>query len=143
MSLRRLAKSESGAALVELAVVTPFLALLLTGLIDFGRYTYDAILAANAARSAAAYGAQTLETAKDTTGMTAAGQTDAQGLTVSVTPQTVCMVGSTVVTCGTSTAETAFVQVTATGTYQPLIKYPFLPSSVIVSGSSFMRVEQQ
>jgi Flp pilus assembly protein TadG len=144
MSLRGLAKSESGAALVELAVVTPFLALLLTGLIDFGRYTYDAILAANAARAAAAYGAQTLVTARDTNGMKAAANGDAAGLTLTnVAASSVCTVGGAVVACGTSTAETVFVQVNTTGTYTPLVKYPFLPSTVTVSGSSYMRVEQQ
>ena len=47
---RTLVRCESGTSLVEFAIVLPFLALLLIGLIDFGRYTYDAVLAANAAR---------------------------------------------------------------------------------------------
>jgi Flp pilus assembly protein TadG len=140
----RLIKSESGAAFVELAVVAPFLALLLLGVVDFGRYTYDGLLAANAARAGAQYGAQTLITAKDTTGITNAALADAQslsGLTVP-TATAVCMVGTTKVTCGTAN-ETVYVQVNTTGTFSPTIKYPLLPSTVTVSGSALVRVEQQ
>ncbi len=140
---RALLRTERGAALVEFAVVAPVLAFLLIGLIDFGRYTYDGILAANAARAAAAYGSQTLITAANGPGMTAAGQADAAGLSnLTVNGIPICMSGTTQVTCGTSGA-TAYVQVTTTGTFTPLIKYPGLPSSINVSGSSTMRVEAQ
>jgi Flp pilus assembly protein TadG len=142
--MSRLGKSESGTALVEFAIVAPVLALLLVGLIDFGRYMYDGILAANAARAAAAYGAQTLATAEDAPGMKAAAGADSQGLTwTNVSAVPVCMVNNASVTCGSNTAETVYVQVNVTGTFTPLINYPLLPHPVSVSGSSFMRVEQQ
>jgi Flp pilus assembly protein TadG len=140
---RRLAKSEGGAALVEFAVILPVLALLLTGLIDFGRYMYDGIVAANAARAGAQYGAQNLFTAADTTGMKNAALQDAQNLAnLSATPSSFCMSGSTVVTCGTAGA-VAYVQVNTTGTFTPLIKYPGLPATVNLSGSAVLRVVQQ
>jgi Flp pilus assembly protein TadG len=139
----RLAKSESGAALVELVVVLPVLALLLTAVMDFGRYTYDGILAANAARAGAEYGAQNLITADDKTGMQNAALQDAQNLpSLSATAAPVCTVNNAPVTCGTAN-ETVYVQVNTTGTFTPLIKYPGLPASVAVSGSAEVRVEQQ
>jgi len=142
--MSRLDKSESGAALVEFAIVAPVLAMLLVGLIDVGRYMYDGVLAANAARAAAAYGAQTLSTAEDTSGMQAAANADSQGLTWQpISATAVCMVNNAPVQCGSNTAETVYVQVNVTGKFTPLINYPLLRNPVYVSGSSFMRVEQQ
>jgi Flp pilus assembly protein TadG len=141
---RRLAKSDRGAALVEFAVILPILALLLTGIIDFGRYMYDGILAANAARAGAQYGAQNLATAANSTGMKNAALQDAQNLPNLTVPTAngFCMSGSTVVTCGTA-GSVAYVQVDTTGTFTPLIKYPGLPATVTVSGSAVERVVQQ
>jgi len=137
-------RSEGGVALVEFAVVLPVLALLLLGIIDYGRYAYDAILAANAARAGVEYGAQNLVTAADMTGQENAALADAQnlaGLTASPSP-TFCMSGGAVVACTTSGAS-YYVQVNTTGAFKPWVKWPLLPASVTVSGSATMRVEQQ
>jgi Flp pilus assembly protein TadG len=129
--------------MVEFAIVLPLLALLITGLIDFGRYTYDAILAANAARAAVQYGAQNLETAKDTTGMQTAGLADAKNLSgLTVTPSGYCTVSGAVGGC-TGSGAVAYVKVVTSGVFSPLVKYPGLPSSVTVTGSAVMRVEDQ
>ena len=50
--------SDSGAALVEMAVVMPLLLLMVLGVGDFGRVHYRAITLSHAARAGAAYGAQ-------------------------------------------------------------------------------------
>ena len=50
-------QSQTGASLVELAFVIPFLVLLALGAIDFGRAYYLSIEVANAARAGAQYGA--------------------------------------------------------------------------------------
>ena len=50
-STMRTPKSQRGSAMVEFAVVLPMLAMLMIGLIDVGRYTYFAIMAAHAARA--------------------------------------------------------------------------------------------
>lgn len=140
---RAFVRCESGTSLVEFAIVLPFLALLLIGLIDFGRYTYDSILAANAARAGVQYGAQNLQKAADTAGMQAAAAADAQNLTgLTATPTHFCMTSGSVVACTTSGA-VAYVEVVASGTFSPLVKYPGLPSSVTVTGSAVMRVENQ
>lgn len=50
--------TETGAALVEMALVMPLLLLMALGAGDFGRVMYTAITLAHAARAGAAYGAQ-------------------------------------------------------------------------------------
>lgn len=137
-------RSEGGAALVEFAVILPVLAILLMGIVDFGRYMYDSILAANAARAGVEYGAQNQVTAADSAGQEAAALADAQnisGLTATPKPP-FCMAGGVVVVCGTSGAS-YYVEVTTTGTWSPIVKWPGLPATVTVSGSATMRVEQQ
>jgi len=140
----KLVRSESGVALVEFAVVLPMLAILLMGIIDFGRYMYDSILAANAARAGVEYGAQNQVTAADSAGQEAAALADAQNLPgLSATPKApFCMAGGAVVLCGTSGAS-YYVEVTTTGTWSPIVKWPGLPATVTVNGSATMRVEQQ
>jgi Flp pilus assembly protein TadG len=140
---RALVRCESGTSLVEFAIVLPFLALLLIGLIDFGRYTYDGILAANAARAAVQYGAQNLQKAADVPGMRAAAVADAGSLSgLTVTPHGYCSVSGANGSCTTSGA-VAYVQATASGIFSPLITYPGLPSQVTVTGYALMRVENQ
>jgi Flp pilus assembly protein TadG len=142
--MRRFNKSESGAALVEFAIVAPVLALLLLGIVDFGRFMYTGLLAANAARAAAAYGAQTLSTAEDQGGMKAAANADSQGITwTTLNAVPVCIAGGVSITCGTNSSEIVYVQVNVSGTYNTLINYGLFPKQVSVSGSSTMRVEQQ
>lgn len=129
-------RAQGGSSLVEFALVLPLLALLLVGVVDFGRYVYDGILAAGAARAGAQYGAQSLITADDSNGMQSAALADAGGLPgLSSTPSNFCSSNGSTSTC--------YVEVTATGTWQPLIRYPFLPAQVTVSGSDVERVEAQ
>ena len=54
---RRRWASESGSALVELALTLPLLALLMVGAVDFARVFYTAMELTNAARAGAQYGA--------------------------------------------------------------------------------------
>ncbi len=60
--------------MVEFAILAPVFVFLLIGLIEVGRFAFFGILAANAARAGAQYGAQTLSTAADTVGMTKRGR---------------------------------------------------------------------
>ncbi len=143
-------RDSQGSALVELAVAAPFLALLLLGVIDVGRYTYDGILAAHAARAAAQYGSQNLVTAADTNGMKSAASQDAQSLSnwsVSVTPMcnnssqmSACPANSTM---AISSNMIYYVQVTVSGTFNPLIAYPGIPKTIPVSATTTMRVDGQ
>jgi Flp pilus assembly protein TadG len=89
---KALLQSQSGASLLEFALVLPLLLLLLLGVIEIGRYAYVGILVGNAARAGAAYGAQTAITAADTAGITNAASSDFnfQGATLAVTEGYAC-----------------------------------------------------
>jgi Flp pilus assembly protein TadG len=136
-------RSESGASIVEFAIVAPFLVLLLIGTIDFGRYMYDGILAANAARAGVQFAAQNLETAVNTVGVQNAAYADAQNLSgLSASATRFCELSGVVTPCTTNGA-VPYVQVLTTGTFYPIIAYPGLPASILVSGSAVMRVENE
>ncbi len=68
-SLRRALRSERGTSIVEFAILAPVLIFLVIGVIEIGRYMYFGIVAAHMAESGARYGAQSLGTAADVTGM--------------------------------------------------------------------------
>lgn len=145
--MRRLWRCESGASLVEFALVLPVLVVLLIGLVEVGRYTYFSILAANAARAGAQYGAQDTQHAGDTPGMINAAKLDGQSLSQwSVTANPLCSVnGGALGTCSSppATGTIYYVSVQVNGTFQPLLHYPGIPSGVTISGNSVMRVAAQ
>jgi hypothetical protein len=118
---------------------------LLLGLIDVGRYTYFAILAAHAARAGVQYGAQNVYSAADTTGMQNASQADVpSGFTALASHY--CMLSGTIVTCSTGTptnANTYYVKVIVSGTFHSIFKYPGIPQSVTVGSTAQMRVVAQ
>ena len=144
---------ERGQSLVELAFVLPLLLLLLVGIIEIGRFAFYSILVANAARAGAQYGAQSLATAADATGISTAGTNDAPGI---VAPNTLTV--SSTQRCGCSSAALAacgalaicippghplvYVQVTAVGTFNSLFNYPGLPGTLSVTSVHEMRVAQ-
>ncbi|HEX3370223.1 MAG TPA: TadE family protein [Candidatus Cybelea sp.] len=154
--MRKLLRCENGTGMVEFALVAPFLVLVFMGLLELGRYTYYSILAAHAARAAAAYGSQNTTSVKDTTGMQNVAVADGGNLTTwttngqgAVSAQPLCSVnGSALSTCGANASSPPantvyYVSVTVTGRFHTLVHYPGLPDDVWVSGSSTMRVSGQ
>lgn len=157
--LRRRSWSDTGSAMVEVAVVLPVMMSLLVGATDFARVAYDAISIMNAARAGAQYGAHDLGNAADTggmettalkaapniTGMTAVAskscqcaQDDGTGTpwpTASCTAPaaTACLVGS---------HRVVSVTVTTTKTFATIARYPGIPSSLTFSRSATMRVTE-
>src|SRR5580765_3661399 len=65
----RSAGSESGSALVEVALCLPLLVVTMVGVADFARVFYTSIELNNAARAGAQFGAYTLARSGDTGGM--------------------------------------------------------------------------
>jgi Flp pilus assembly protein TadG len=154
-------RSQSGQSLVELALLTPLLLLLLIGTVEMGRYAYISILVANAARAGAAYGAQSLRQSVDLTDIQTAADNDFQNnglitssLTVTSSTSCGCDSGGTIasagcnnppnVTAGMCTAGhwVVMVSVTASGTFTSLFKYPGIPQSLAMTHTATMRVVQ-
>ncbi|HLY02458.1 MAG TPA: TadE/TadG family type IV pilus assembly protein [Candidatus Cybelea sp.] len=145
--IRRFGRSESGTSLVEFALTAPMLIFFVIGLIEMGRYETMAMMCAHAARAGVQYGGQTTFTAADTAGMTSAAVQDGQTLsTWHVTPSYFCMNSGAVVSCPTgvpSSSSVYYVQVKVTGTFNSMLKYPGIPSSVALSETATMRVLRQ
>jgi Flp pilus assembly protein TadG len=154
-------RRQSGQSLVELALLTPLLLLLLIGTVEMGRYAYISILVANAARAGAAYGAQSLPQSADPTGIQTAANNDFQNnglitssLTVTSSTSCGCDNGGVItsagcnnppnLTAGTCTAGhwVVMVSVTASGTFTSLFQYPGIPQSLAMTHTATMRVVQ-
>lgn len=147
-------RADSGQSLVELALLTPLLLLLLVGAIEVGRYATRAVELGNAARAGAAYGARDHFAAADLTGIIGAACQDFQGgntcdLTITkaylcqcdnsgtVDPAGIdCKTGS----CPSPSREVESLQVTAQGTFSALFTYPGIPSPITISRTATMRI---
>ncbi len=143
----RFLRSERGTSVVEFAIAAPVMILLVIGLIEMGRYTYFSILAQNAAAAGARYGAQNLQKAKDTTGITNAAVNDAQNLSQwQVTPGWICAQNGAIISCPSTTPPPGtfyYVKVQVTGLFHSLMNYPGVPTSMPLSATSIVRVESQ
>jgi len=151
---------ERGTALLEVALLTPLLLLLMMGIIEVGRYAELSILVANAARAGVQYGAQSLVTASDSTGIINAAMNDGQNIPqLQVNPPSNGYSGSFVL-CGCSDLSSGlgstcpatgcsspqhplvYVQVDTQGQFQSLFSYPGIPSSITINASAQQRVAQ-
>ena len=146
-AIRRNLPGRRGQALIELAILTPVLLVVVVGLIDVGRFARVATLVGNAAHAGAQYGTQSLSTAADRAGMRTAAVTDGQslsGLSASATNLCICADGSACSTpqlqCAASTHRILSVQVTASGTFQTLLRYPGLPQQMTISRVAVLQV---
>lgn len=150
--LRELCSTNHGSALIELALITPALTLLLVGAVDFGRAAYVGIEAQNAAHAGAEYGSLN---PSNTAGITAAAQQSApnlSNLTVSAptwgcecsdgssysancSPTPVCTADST---RGSNVVHR--VQVKTKAVYSPMVSWPGISSSSITfTGEATLR----
>lgn len=145
-------RGERGAALVELAIALPLLAVILVGTIDFGRAFRTAMIVTNAARAGAQYGSQSLTNTGDTAGMVNAA-TDvltSNGLNTGPAPTAVrlcqCATDAGAFSavacnsaCGGGQHMVVSVTVTAVRTFSMISPFPGLPSSVTITRGSTMR----
>ena len=143
-------RNESGTSLIEFALTAPFLCLLLIGIVEIGRFTFFAILAANAARAGAQYASQNLGTAVNAPQIQSAALQDAQSLSnwqVTATP--LCSTGGAPpIQCnGTGTAPSEsmvyYVKVQVAGTFTSLLNYPGIPNSFPITATAIMPVTSQ
>jgi len=147
------ASKENGQALLELALLLPFLLLLTIGIIEIGRLAYFSIEVSGAARAGAQYATQSLALAAaaaatpDETNITSAASNEAPdigaGLTVTAV-QTCGCPGSAAGGCPAAgcTYPLVYLTVRTTFTLAPLFQYPGFPSSFPLTGLSTMPVRQ-
>ena len=156
--------SESGSALVETALTLPVLIVLILGALEFGRVASAAVEITNAAKAAAAYGAQSRATVTDTPGIQEAAVAEVDplaglrfattdvhsavwGRCASLSPCTGRDSGAGPI-CTTSDCSAtgdhieAVLTVNTSGTIDPLIHLPGFPSQYTVHGKAVQTVLQ-
>lgn len=141
-ALRNVVVCERGTSFVEFALVLPLLALLLVGMVDFGRGMAISMALESAARSGAEYGGLFPQ---DTAGVTAAiTEALGQGLTadaVSAVPQ--CRCAGAVVDCSSicnGGGAEIYLTVRVDYAYSPILPYPGIASSYPLTGTAEFRV---
>src|SRR5690348_3757611 len=112
-----------------------------------GRVFYCWIAVNSAARAGAQYGSQSVITAADPAGMTAAARTDGanmSGLSVTAS-QCTCASSSVVNGCPSSycteSPNATYVEVDTQAPFHTVATYPGIPSSITVRGKAIMQVQ--
>lgn len=166
-SLGRKNAAQSGQTLLEVALLTPLLLLLLLGVIEMGRYAYMGILVGNAAHAGAMYGSENVANSADTPGITTAADNDFDTTTfgpLTVNPSTTCgcdnggtvsgltnacsttanpALPTTIAACTTGGGHWVIMcNVEAKGTFSSLFSYPGIPASITIDRTAIMRVAQ-
>ncbi len=148
-SMAALLGDEKGNGLVEIALSMPLLAVLLVGGVELGRVAYVSIELSNAAKSAVQYGAQSRDTATDTTGMlTAAREEVGNPLALSLTASTSCICSDgSASTCLSTDCATSYIEQTLTvqtsSVFDPLIYLPGIPRSYTLQGNAVQKIMQR
>jgi len=158
---------QSGQTLLEVALLTPLLLLLLLGVIEMGRYAYMGILVGNAAHAGAMYGSENVNNSGDGPGIQTAADNDfdtttygpltvnsstscgcdnggtISGLTNACNTQVDPTVADTIATCSAGGGHWAIMcNVEAKGTFNSLFSYPGIPSPITIDRTAVIRVAQ-
>jgi Flp pilus assembly protein TadG len=146
-------RCERGSSLVELALTMPVLITLLLGAIDFGRVFFFALAVTQAASAGAWYGAQSPTKSLDSTGMqttATASAGDITGFSATASRSCTCwsqssMTESNMLSCGALCASPSvmriYVSVTGTGTFNTMVPWPGIPTTVPVTRTAKMRAK--
>ena len=131
--------------MIEVAILMPLLLLILVGAVDFGQAYYVGIEVASAAQAGTTYGMMNYN---DTAGMrmaAAADASDVPSMTSVATWGCECSDGTgasvscaTTPTCGSNLVD--YVDVATSVSFTPILSYPAVPASFVLSGHSRMRV---
>ena len=118
---------------------------------DFARVVYAGIAVANAARAGVQYGTFSPGNAGKTSELQSAALADAanQGLTgISASARTFCLcsgssseVSCTLATSCAGTTPNGYSEVTVSYTFNTMITYPGIPSSIALSRTARMRIQ--
>lgn len=137
-------KRRAGSAAVELAIAAPVLILILLGTADFGRLYYDAIAVENAARCGTQFAVVAAANHNNFAGMKQAALNElpnAQGAAAEAVQVCRCGWGSPADCSIACASKRAYVQVTVEKTFNTLVPYPGIPSSVKLRAISTMRIK--
>jgi Flp pilus assembly protein TadG len=155
IAARALLRSPRGAAIIEFALILPFLVLLLVGLCDLGFAAYDSMQVQAAAEAGAQYAARH---PWDATAVAAAvtGATGTSGVLATPAPSRVCgcpdggtltRVGdwvvdhcSPTVTCTSGSPPGVYALVSAQLILSPMLPYPGLPAALTLTGQTYRRL---
>jgi Flp pilus assembly protein TadG len=124
-------KSRSGAAVVELAMVLPFLCFLFVVAVDWSRLFYHYTIVTNCARNGALYASSPIAASKSQYASTKEAALAGAG-DLNPAPN----VSSTI---GTDKDGNAYVEVTVSYTFQSITNFPGIPSTVNLSRTVRMR----
>lgn len=144
-------RRERGVAAVELAFISILMLTLLLGAFDFGRLMHWGVSLTQAAAAGAQFGSRSSTDAANTSGITSAVQTDWGNLggvapTVSVSQYCTCASDTPVNCatsgiCGTYGTPRLYLQVTTSTTFQTIVPFPGIPSSVPLTRTATFRVQ--
>jgi len=144
-------RSERGAALVELALSTPLLVVMVVGAVDFARAFYTAMELTNAARAGAQYASRSVMgfDTGTTQSVAAAASPQIATYTVDTPTQTcTCNIGATASAHGDCTAAcpagqylAVYITVTTRKAFSPVMRFPGVPSSVTIERTVTMRAQ--
>jgi Flp pilus assembly protein TadG len=139
-----------GQSYVELALALPVLAIILVVAVDFGRLFYTYLEVINAARAGAQYGANSVITAADASGMTTAAKQDGvnvPNLTVSVSQCTCGTATATIPACSSDFCKNDpqgnYVVVNAQAPFSTIVQYPGVSASITLKSQAVMQLQQQ
>jgi Flp pilus assembly protein TadG len=138
----------AGQSAVEFAIIAPVLLVLLVVASDFARLFFMSIDLNNVARAGAQYGSQTVITAADLAGMRTAATTAGASITglAVASSQCTCTASSTIPACAASyncstNPKATYVDVSATATFKTITNYPGIPSSIPLTATAIMVVQ--
>jgi Flp pilus assembly protein TadG len=140
-------KKQTGAVLIEMAIMLPIFTVIMLGALDFSRLFFAAIELGNAVTAGVQYGARATSMANNTSGISSTVANDAANLTgVSATSTSYCTCpgSSTAVGCTSTCAggygnPKLYVSVTGTYTYSTLVDWPGIPHTVSLTRTAIMR----
>jgi Flp pilus assembly protein TadG len=151
--LNRRRRGERGAALVELALASPILVVLIVGIVDFARIFYLGLQVTDAARAGAQYGSTPnkkfvaadvqgkAQTASPQSAPTISTPTETCACVNQNTAPTTLTTAACTAACVDPNHRTVFVTVTASKAFSPVMRFPGVPSTITISRTVTLRKE--
>jgi Flp pilus assembly protein TadG len=127
---------DRGSSLVELALVTPLLLSILLGAVDIGRWYFMSIEVAGAADAGALYGTRNYTDAAGIQAVVLADAPDATNLVAGTSSSASC---NSAPSCSSNNL-VYWVNVTATATFSPVIRWPGVLSTITIQNTARMRI---